>query len=184
MSWIYPRRWWNAVAYDIWLRPAWFANQFTKHFEAKQTCRRRMTQPGPWEYTLNTDHWETTTWGWVAHLVGSIQNRIKPGSGFTRWPWHWTPRTCSFCGGVHPEDAIRLLREGWEVEATSKSYKRYLQPPGYAKWCREMSGTIGIGPLPLPKFPPPVPPVKVYVAHFNADQCDRFNSELHAKQSA
>ena len=173
MSWIYPRRWWNAVFYDIWFRPAWFMNQFTKHFEEKQTCSARMSQPGPWEYKNSLDHWQTTRWCWLARVIDHLKYR----EGGTSWPWHWKPRTCSFCGGVHPEDAIKLVRDGWEVEGTTKAYKRYLQPPGYRQWCKELSTTIGIGPFPLPPHPPPVPPVKVYTYHFSEAQREQFNFE-------
>ena len=40
------------------------------------------------------------------------------------------PRTCSFCGCIHPEDAITLVRDSnFTVESTTKNYKWYLNPP-------------------------------------------------------
>lgn len=78
-----------------------------------------------------------------------------------RWPEGSSPpRTCSYCGGAHPEDLIELVRSGWLVEPTDKGYKRYVNTPN--------GDSI-------------VPPVKLYVPHFDADQIARFNEELVTK---
>lgn len=105
-----------------------------------------------------------------------ILNRWENG----KWPWSWTPRTCSHCGGIHPEDAIRLISEGWEVEPTDKSYKRYLHPPGSSDRLvtvfhnLETKGTIE----PAPSVIQPAPHVKLYTYHFSETQAARFNTEL------
>lgn len=79
-------------------------------------------------------------------------------SGGIFWPeGEPRPRTCSYCGGAHPDDAIALIMRGWEVETTGKSYKLYLRPPG-------------------PRSP--VPPVKVYTYHFDQRQADAFTAAL------
>lgn len=40
---------------------------------------------------------------------------------------HWgSDKTCSFCGGLHPDEALRLLREGAEITPTDKNYKFYI----------------------------------------------------------
>lgn len=99
--------------------------------------------------------------------------------------WLWpsdVPRTCSFCGGIHPEDAIRLLNEGWEVEATDKGYKRYLGPPGTRALNEAIMASIRAG-APQQQIPAgwsPVPPVKLYVQHLNEEQVERFNAALRA----
>ena len=72
------------------------------------------------------------------------------------------PRTCSFCGGVHPDDAIALIRAGWRVQDTDKGDKRYMAPP---------SG-----------HPSPVPPVKLYVQHCTEEQIEHFNRALRGGQ--
>lgn len=91
------------------------------------------------------------------------------------------PRTCSFCGGVHPEDAIALVSLGWEVEATTKGHKRYLTPPGTATRNRVMMERLDEGRDPVVAVPSvwsPGPPVKLYIAHFSEAQATRFNDTL------
>lgn len=51
------------------------------------------------------------------------------GIGNPLWRWGEQPRTCSGCGGVHPEDAIALLKSGFRAMGTDKGYKWYLEPP-------------------------------------------------------
>lgn len=48
---------------------------------------------------------------------------------YTSAPYGYAFRTCNHCGGIHPEDAIRLIAEGCKVEGTTKGYKRYLHVP-------------------------------------------------------
>jgi hypothetical protein len=99
--------------------------------------------------------------------------------GATNDLWLWPgepPRTCSFCGGIHPDDAIKLLTEGWEVEGTGK---RYLHPPGFRARHAPLidsidRGTIGGGTS--QHSWEPVPPVKLYDQHFNDEQIVRFNN--------
>ena len=35
-------------------------------------------------------------------------------------------KTCSYCGSLHPEEALRLIEEGIEVDPTTKNYKLYI----------------------------------------------------------
>lgn len=96
------------------------------------------------------------------------------------WFWSWgPPRTCSFCGGVYPEDALRLLSEGWENEH-AKAYKGYLNPPGsssrnqaFLASIRDKAREPGEG---VPSVWSPTPPVKLYVWHFDESQLARLNS--------
>lgn len=162
--------------------------------KSDQKCPRRYD--GPFNYG-DADWWDHDRWGWewsrkLAYWlnngpVGKLRHRIRDHlwdlmrereydrlgmfakriadrffnqcSGGDRWEWRWQPRTCSYCGGVHPDDAIRLISEGWRSGGTTKSYKRYLEPSG--KWS-------------------PVPPVKLYVHHFDDEHIKRFNAALDA----
>jgi hypothetical protein len=100
--------------------------------------------------------------------------------------WLWPgdpPRTCNFCGGIHPEDAIRLVTEGWEVQATDKDYKRYLHPPEYKKRqdaaFEQYRRTKSFDDV--PEIWSPVPPVKLYVQHLSEEQVAQFNDALRPK---
>lgn len=95
-------------------------------------------------------------------------------AGGTRWPdGEPKPRTCSYCGGAHPDDVLTLMHRGWEVDATDKGYKRYLHPPGYRAANEEFRASgRWAGP------PTPVPPVKVYTYHFDSRQIAAFNYAL------
>lgn len=135
----------------------------------RQTCPSRMGQMGPWERKENLDFWETHRWG-PYYSAGTM----KWPDGFAK------PRTCSFCGSVHPEDAIKLLEAGWEAEH-AKSYKRYLNPPGsqahteaVISRIRERNDTFI-----EPQHVSPVPPAKLYTWHFTNDELiARFNAAL------
>lgn len=93
-----------------------------------QSCPRRLQEFGPWDHKENLDTWE------------------ERGNGY---------RQCSFCGGMHPEDAIKFVTEGKAVDPTTKPYKRYIL------------GVSGPG--------------KLYVMHFSDDQVKRFNAALRSR---
>lgn len=103
-----------------------------------------------------------------------------------KWPEGFTkPRTCTNCGGVDPEGATRLIEEGWEVEGTGKSYKRYLNPPGCHAARHAFIESVRDGALDdpgraalLPRVETPIPPVKLYVAHFSEEQIARLNQAV------
>lgn len=131
-------------------------------FAEKKTCGRRMTDFGPWEYKEGLDRWEHgyLRWGRVRKFFDWLKRNIterKRFYGGTRWDWHWMPRVCSFCGCVHPDDAVRLIKEGWTVDGTTKRYKRYLEPP------------VGFH---------STPPVKVYVQDFTSEDVVNFNNAI------
>ncbi|MFI8535348.1 hypothetical protein ACIGMX_34525 [Streptomyces aquilus] len=73
-----------------------------------QTCPRRMHEAGPWEHAADLDAWTT------GHGVAG-QDSIG--------------LSCSFCGSLHPDRFLELVREGWIVGPTDKSYKAYLDRP-------------------------------------------------------
>ncbi|WP_423396072.1 hypothetical protein [Burkholderia sp. LMG 21824] len=78
------------------------------------------------------------------------------------WPDVCTkpPRTCSYCGGVNPDDVIPLLIAGWHVEPTTKYYKFYLN---------DQQGQSAL------------PPVKVYLMHWTREQVERADAVLKAR---
>lgn len=153
-----------------------------------QTCPRRVRELGPWEHGQGLDRWRTDRWT-TDHAAAEAERQAwlernpngSIGETNGEWLWSWgPPRVCSFCGGIHPDDAIRLLEEGWELETTGKNYKRYLHPPGYharmatiLQHVRE-TGQFGVA----PSVWDPAPPVKLYVMHFTDEQLERFNAAL------
>ena len=108
----------------------------------------------------------------------------KPGTGTSHLPsptWQGCPRTCSFCGGVHPEDALALLTAGWEGETTGKDYKRYLHPPGFLRHMDTVLEAMRAQCSGLPAFLDPIPPVKLYVYHLDQPQILAFNRVLDSR---
>jgi len=69
----------------------------------KQTCPERMSGGGPWDREENLDTWD------------------KVGDD----------RVCSFCGSIHPDDLLNLVKEKGlgVIEGSTKSYKWYLRRP-------------------------------------------------------
>jgi hypothetical protein len=45
------------------------------------------------------------------------------------WRQDGSYRTCSYCGSLHPDDFMQLVRDGAEVGPTDKSYKAYIELP-------------------------------------------------------
>lgn len=99
--------------------------------------------------------------------------RLLVGEGVDRWirtRWNgdgaqWPeavnrPRTCSCCGGVHPDDVIDLLIDGWSLSITDKHYKMYLEPT---------DGNVS-------------PPAKVYLQHFTREQCERADEIVRVRR--
>lgn len=103
------------------------------------------------------------------------------------WFWSWgPPRTCSYCGGIHPEDALRLLGDDWEVDGTTKGYKKYLNPPGtnqkHAALIRSLQDKNKEPFQCVPSVWSPTPPVKVYVQHFTAEHIDQWNAIVDGRK--
>lgn len=125
------------------------------------------------------DYWHEKTW---SHYCPKHNPHAQ---GWPIWNWSWEPRTCSYCLGIHPDDAVKLLEEGWEVETTGKSYKRYLNPPGTSQRTQRLIKKIREKPADpkdcfkgVPSVWGPAPPVKVYLWHFAEDDAKRFNDAL------
>jgi len=115
-----------------------------------------------------------------------LVDRWSDGRESTRFPAGFAhPRTCSYCGGLHPEDTISLVEQGWELELSTKRYKAYLHPPGYHA---SLSGLFSIttdGLKQPPKCEPsPVPPEKMYISHFTDEQRERLAAALERQQKS
>jgi hypothetical protein len=129
--------------------------------------------------------WEATHW-FPDTQIPAVTEYVKGVESVTAWQigwkseWGTPPMTCSYCGGARPADILRLMVDGWEVEACDKPYKRYLQPPGYARNCARVLESIRSGEH-FPDFQSPVPPVKVYSYHFTREEVGRFNQILRER---
>lgn len=100
-----------------------------------------------------------------------------------KWPEGFPkPRTCDYCGGVNPEDLLKLVELGWEMEPSTKFYKSYWHPPGHldhfnavmADLPGYMEGRRDV----TRKHEDPVPPVKLYSDHLSIEMADRINDVL------
>lgn len=67
-----------------------------------------MHEFGSWERADNLDSWTIGP-----GLIGQDEAGLS----------------CSFCGSLHPDQFMELVREGWIVGPTDKSYKAYLDRP-------------------------------------------------------
>jgi len=63
---------------------------------------------GPWEIAEGLDSWRP----------GHSLSGGEPAG-----------ESCSFCGSLHPDRFVALLREGWILGPTDKPYKAYLSRP-------------------------------------------------------
>jgi len=110
----------------------------------EQVCPRRGEGP---VLAPPPDYWQRGRW---SKEVGSSGRWTGPGMA---------PRTCSFCGGAHPDDVVGMVRGGgWRLGSTDKAYKYYLNPADERR--------------------KPVPPVKVYLQHFDDEARASLNAAL------
>jgi hypothetical protein len=107
-----------ADRHGYWCRTHWDEREAARRAEEKrlteaaggpwpQTCPRRLSDLGPWERDENLDTWD-------------IREQMHEGL---------RARHCSFCGSLHPDDFMALVKDGWIVGPTDKSYKAYLGKP-------------------------------------------------------
>lgn len=54
---------------------------------------------------------------------------VGSGTNLDTWRPDPTGSRCSYCGSLHPDRFMELVREGWIVGPTDKSYKAYLGKP-------------------------------------------------------
>lgn len=130
--------------------------------------------------------WEKVRWRPGARIPAMAKSNQDGGMTILKWQIGWDeslgepPRTCSFCGGIHPDDAIRMIEEGWEPDPTTKGYKLYMEPPGTrAARRRRQQGAEDPGGL-----PGPTPPVKLYTYHLDEGQIERCNDLLQEQLEA
>jgi hypothetical protein len=86
-------------------------------------------------------------------------NDLEPGN-ISRGTWPVgtkPPRTCSFCGGAHPDDAIDLLKAGFRLQRTDKAFKYYINDAADHSMA---------------------PPVKLYGNHVSPEHARRINAAL------
>lgn len=152
---------------------------------AEHLCGRRAEGGGRWP---TPDHWQLGRWAATREEADAdqVEWHTRPHAhpqdsmGDTRWPGSGEmPQTCSFCGGIHPDDAARLVREGWEIESTTKPYKKYLNPPGYLVAMNALIATRRQKSYNGPRAP--TPPVKLYIQHFSSEQIVAFNDAIDSR---
>lgn len=160
----------------------------------RHTCPRRAEGPGINQ--TDGDLWSVQSWRFTDPKDAARWNQAEAdkqneeyrqqGSRSSTYAnlryWLWPgpgpkPRTCSYCGSVHPGDAVRLVTEfGFEVGATTKSYKLYLELPGYHAQSQRMLNRMRSGQDPVDaaagesKIESIAPPLKLYSPHFSDEQ--------------
>lgn len=100
-----------------------------------------------------------------------------------RWEWPWQPRQCSLCGGLHPDDGLKLIAEGWEIAPSTKNYKVYLNPPGTAHAVRLRYARMRDASVVAPSVWSPKPPVKVYTQHWSREQVDELEKHIDGSRA-
>lgn len=120
--------------------------------------------------------WENDLW--------SPKNKNKDGSWWERWPHDIKPpRTCSFCGSVHPADLLELLLAGFEMEPSNKGDKWYVHPPGWRKHMDRVFGELRMNPV-KSAFVEAQPLIKFYTQHATTEELARINSQLRANRGS
>ncbi len=158
-----------------------------------QTCPRR--SEGPQHDVEDQDQWTLEKWKFTdveeARKWNEQETRKKneedAAKGYkghtycnTRY-WLWPgpgpkPRTCSYCGCINPEDALRLKREfKYETEGTRKKYKVYMHLPGHDIGMVNVMANMQAGVDPIESLkgqttPEIYPPLKAYSPHFTEGQ--------------
>ncbi len=158
-----------------------------------QTCPRRAEGPG---YGVEgEDRWGLESWRFTdpdeaarfnraeadrtnAKAKAMGQNSVShPNLRYWLWPGPGPmPRTCSYCGSIHPEDAIKLVKEfKFTVARSTKGYKVYIHPPGYEIGLLEAHVNMSAGVDPVEalggqRVEDVAPPLKAYSPHFTPDQ--------------
>lgn len=105
--------------------------------DSTQTCPRRLLEFGPWERTEGLDSWT------AGHSLAG---------GAAAGP------ACSFCGSLHPDRFMELLKAGWFLGPTDKTYKAYI---GEHQAIQN---------------------AKFYYLHLSSEQCDEFVALYNAGQ--
>ena len=85
------------------------------------------------------------------------RNAFGDQFGKAHWDTVGTYRVCSYCGGMHPEDAITAIKTYGPriIEETTKALKKYIRVPGLKEEVK-----------------------KVYIGHFTEEQIVRYNQAI------
>lgn len=166
-------RWISDFGYWILSRPIVLCARFDRRFpvpKAMHICPKIVGAKNIFgnEYDL----WETGRWSVWQKLRDWWLNWTSRHYGGTYWSRSWgkPPRSCNYCGGIHPEDMIEMMTRGWRIESTKGGSKFYLWPPG----CRPWEMVCG-SPSAPPWVPGPIPPIKGYSCHFSEDKISLIN---------
>ncbi len=166
----------------LWLfqMRAWFMARWRWE---RTTCPQRVGQWGPWKKEEGLDRWRDDRWSrlqaWRSRLEQWADPEHRLGQPYVWREVQQPPRSCSFCGSGHPEDAIRLLKAGWEVERQPGHPRIDMDPPGHREaQSRFMKAFRARVKLMAPSVSSPVPPVKFCCRHFTVDQAKRWNDHL------
>lgn len=115
--------------------------------------------------------WRPTGWkGRLMRWLGIGKGAVWPGPGRR-------PRACARCGSIHPDDAINLVKLGWDVDGTASIWtgEAMLIPPGREfKWNRSRLSPKSPGATATPEpnfFPQPL----ITLRHFTPKQRNEFN---------
>ena len=148
-----------------------------------QACPDRQTLPGPWDGVDTKDIWLDNLWT-TDYVHQRIENqeivRLRKDlctlDVETAYCWLWDcapPRVCSFCHCIHPLDALKLVRDGWELELTGEVGRRYLFPPGTRQRTLDVLKGLSDGSI-VEKAEPPIwkvfPAVQINFAHWTERQ--------------
>src|SRR5688572_10704930 len=65
-----------------------------------------------------SDRWTATNWSRILHWEDKLFHWGSAYNGIREVVWldKWRPRACSFCGSIHPDDAVKLCACGWTIE--------------------------------------------------------------------
>lgn len=124
-----------------------------KHESGDYLCRWAFDQGNPFRYHHHEfeQEFESVT----QEYIDSIERHLCPDHGNIppvfaysvedkaskpdRWDIREIPgiRHCSYCGSIHPDDLIELIRKhGFGIiQKTDKSYKWYIRIPGHEGFC-------------------------------------------------
>jgi hypothetical protein len=122
-------------------------------------------EPPPGEFTCprrdvvlvkKTDYWSSARWNpFYRH----------------QWPEEFSkPLTCSYCGCAEPNAALYLIARGWEIDMQRDWSKATLYEPGWFASLYDKKPKLHAA---------PIPPVKIYGAHFDAAQWELIVEKRH-----
>lgn len=108
----------------------------------KHECPRRAEVP--YQIIPPPDHWVTNNWK-------------RKGS---EWPKGIKmPRSCDYCGSVHPGDVPYLIENNFRISPSTKGYKYYIDGPSSISPC-----------------------IKLYTMHISEEHKNKINMKIKLKR--